>query len=248
MKNLTLVLAAALALACAWAGSADASYTTYTSKQITLNFTISPSPSPTPVAYVPSQTQSVVAAAQRSATSTVAAYVVPADPLWRAVAWEPVRLDDMVAQANPEGNVKVNFTVKPDPHFAHFHIIPHNTSFMAGYGSNTYTCAYEVFASYSTAWEVTDWVYGSNNSNGTTGLNGYPTWNYPTASNLSWKAITVTSTFAPFANEGSPGEQSFSGAANTTKQICFDLTLNVPNSTPANVYQTTIQYNMLVSL
>jgi hypothetical protein len=240
-----------IALVLGLRSQANALQTTFASKEISLNFTVTPSP--TPIGFAPNATTTTIAAAERAAAhssraSLAMAYIAPSDPLDRLVAFVPIRVGDLVAQANPQGNVKVQFTVKPDPKYAYFHIVPHMTSFNAAYGSNTYTCAYEVFARYTSAWFVTDWVYGSNNSTGTPGLNGYPTYNYSTTSLLSWLAEGVTSTFKPFANAGSPGEQTFSGAANTSKQVCIDLTLIVPSSIAAGEYQTTIQYNLIVTI
>jgi hypothetical protein len=230
---------------------ASALLTTFAQKQISLNFTVTPSPAP--IGYASGATGATAIAAASVArnaalASRVGVYMLPSNPLDRLVAFVPVRIGDMIAQTPPQGNVKVQFTVKTDPKFANFHIIPHTTSLNAGYGSNTYTCAYEIFAKDTAAWEVTDWVFGSNTSGGTAGLNGYPTFNTPTTSQLSWLAETVTTTFKAFANAGGPGEQTFSGAAGSSKQICIDLMLNVPNSISAGTYQTTIQYSMLVTI
>ena len=250
MKKLSIALFF-IALVFGFGSQANALQTSFAAKQMSLNFTVTPSP--TPIGFVPSATSTIVADAEKAAarasrSSVVTAYLTPSDPLDRMLAYVPIHLGDMVAQVNPQGNVKVQFTVKADPKYKNFHLIPHTTSFNAGYGSNTYTCAYEVYASYTSAWSVTDWVYGSNTSGGSSGLNGYPTYNYPTTSQLSWLAEGVTTTFKPFANAGGPGEQVFSGAAGTTKQICIDLTLNVPNTIAAGTYQTTIQYNLIVTI
>jgi hypothetical protein len=127
-------------------------------------------------------------------------------------------------------------------------VIPQNTTLYAGYGSNTWTCVYQVYASYTGyAWTVTDWVQGSNQSGGGAN-NGFPTYNYPTTSLLQWEAETVTTSFAAFSNSGSPGQAAFGGAASTSKTVCFDLSLNVPGTIPAGTYQTTIQYNLIVTL
>lgn len=249
MKHFTIALFF-VALVLGVGSQARALQTTYGYKQISLNFTVTPSP--TPIGYVPSATSAVARAAASApvtaAARNVAAYAWPSNPLDRLVAFVPVRVDDMIAQSNPQGSVNVQFTVKADPKYANFHLVPHQTSFNAGYGSNTYTCAYEIFASYAKAWTVTDWVYGTNNSGGTAGLNGYPTYSYPTASQLSWLAETLTTSFKAFANAGSPGETTMTGAAGTSKQICIDLTLDVGPNIPAGSYQTTIQYNMIVTL
>ncbi len=65
----------------------------------------------------------------------------------------------MVAQATPQGSVKVQFTVKADPSFQYFHVVPGpsmSSPLSAGYGANNFPCVYQVFAKYSTAWTVTD--------------------------------------------------------------------------------------------
>lgn len=247
MKHLSIALFF-IALVIGVSSQASALQTNYANKMISLNFVVTPSP--TPIGYSPGATQAVAVAAERASKSLASNGLLwPSNPLDRLLAFAPIKTSDLVAQTQPQGNVNVQFTVKADPKYANFHIIPHipGGGFAAGYGSNTYTCAYEIFAQYTTAWKVVDWVYGSNTSGGTPGLNGYPTNNYPTQSQLSWLAETVTSTFAPFANSGSPGETAFSGLANTSKQICFDLTLNVPPSVSAGTYQTTIQYTMAVT-
>jgi hypothetical protein len=254
LKKLAFLLCF-VAIALAMSGQAWATYTIKTSKQITLQFLVTPSP--TPVGYDPSTSTSAASAIAISRASgfdttrqleRIAQLMQPNNPLDQLVAWMPMRAGDMVAQSAPEGNVKVQFTVKPDPNFAFFHIVPGagGTSFNAGYGSNTYTCAYQVFAKYATQWIVSDWVAGTNTSGGTLGVNVFPTYNYPTTSNLSWLAETITTSFKAFANAGSPGETTFTGTAGQSKTACIDLTLNVPNTIPAGTYQTTIQYNLQI--
>lgn len=243
MRKLSLALALLVAVVGLWSPLAYGA-TSLTSGNISLTFVISPSPSPTPIAYVPTggSAQEIIALGLRAQS------LVSFD---RMVAWEPLRTSDMVAQAtNPQGSVKVNFTVKANPNYKYFHIIPGTTTtFNTGYGANTWTCAYQVYASYSGySWNVTDWVYNTNSTGGVAGFNGFPTYNYPTTSLLQWLAETQTSTFTPFANDGSPGQSSFSGASGTTKTICIDLSLNVPASIAAGSYQTTIQYNMMLNL
>jgi hypothetical protein len=228
-----------LALVVAVSSRAWALQSTLSYKQITVNITITPSPSPTPVSYVPAPTL----------PTAVADYLEPADPLMRALAFVPLRTDDMIAQAAPpEGDVKVNFTVKADPNAKYFHIVPVDTNLTAGYGPNTFTCVYQVFATYTVAWEVTDWVYGSSSTGGIAGLNGFPTYNYSTASLLQWKAEGITSSFKAFANDGSPGEATFSGLAKASTTACIDLSLNVPASIPAGTYQATLQYQIIVGV
>ncbi len=251
MKKLAIVLAL-LALSLVFMHRVDATTATFAQKQISLNFTVTPSP--TPVGYIPSQ-NSPTAIAQGSripnsaSASAVIAFLTPSDPLDRVLAYEPLQMSDLnnVVAVN-QGGVKVDFHVKPDPKFGNFHIIPHTTSFNVGYGANApIICAYEVFAHYTSAWSVSDWVYGTNTSGGTPGLNGFPTYNYPQASQLGWKAEGITTNFKAFVNSGAPGELAFNGAAGTTKQVCFDLNITVPANVPAATYQTTIQYNLQIT-
>lgn len=245
MRKLALLLCF-LAIVVALNTRAMATYTIKTTKQFTLTFVVTPSP--TPIGFAPHAADSVAplhvaAQAARNGAAFDETYRLSRN----LVAWIPTRVGDMVAQTN-QGNVKVQFTVKQDPNYAYFHIIPGSTStFQVGYGSNTFTCAFQVFASYATAWVVSDWVYGSNTSGGTAGLNGYPTYNYATTSQLSWLAESNTTSFKPYANAGSPGETSFSGAAGTSKTVCIDLSLNVPATLAAGSYQSTLQYNLQIS-
>ena len=237
MRKLSILLAL-LATAIALTAPAFALQSQKTYGQISLTFLITPSP----VVYVPmtAPVAEIVALGKR---------MQKLQEFDHMLAWEPVRTNDMIAQANPQGSVEVNFTVKANPNYAYFHIIPGaSTTFNAGYGPNVWTCAYSVFAHYTTAWSVTDWVYGSNGSGGTAGLNGFPVYNYPTTSLLDWLAETVTSTYTAFANHGSPGQTAFTGTAGSTKTVCFDLSLNVPSTIGAGSYQTTLQYNLYYSL
>ncbi len=207
---------------------------TLATKQITVNIVVTPSP--TPVAYIPqSQAAAVSFASMLSRAETP-----------NLLAYDPLNVSDMVAQAAPpQGNVKVQFTVKLDPTFQYFHVVPGpNMTLNAGYGANTYTCVYQVFAKYATPWTVTDYAYGSNTSGGTPGLNGFPMYNYSATSDLSWLAETITTSFKPFVNSGAPGETVFTGAAGAAKTICIDLSLTVPNSIPAGSYSATISYRM----
>ncbi len=206
-------------------------------KQITVNFTVTPSPSPTPVAYVPVSQQGTIAFAS----------VLSRADASNEVAYDPLSTSDMVAQATPQGSVKVQFTVKADPSYQYFHVVPGasmSSPLSAGYGANSFPCVFQIFAKYATAWTVTDYAYGSNTTGGTAGLNGFPMYNYPTKSDLSWLAETITTTFKPFANSGQPGETTFTGAAGAAKTVCIDLSLTVPSNIPAGDYQATFSYRM----
>jgi hypothetical protein len=209
----------------------------YTSKYVPITIVITPSP----IAYAP-------VSAPGSRRIAVHPLVVP--QLRGMLAYDPFRMPDVIAQATPpEGNVKVNFTVKVDPTAAYLHIIPENTTLDAGYGPNTWTCVYEVYAHYpSYPWYVDDMVQGSTSSGAGGANNGFPTYNHPTTSLLEWEAETITTSFAAFANAGVPGQTAFTGAAGATKTVCFDLSLDVPATIAAGTYQTTIQYSLYVEL
>lgn len=231
MKKLAFLFFAA-ALFVGAAQVAQAITVSLPSKQITVQFVISPSPSP--IVYVP------------AAPAAAPAYGLPSFDAM--LAYSPVSTSDMMnatvlAMATPQSSVKVQFVVKPDPNYQYFHIIPGaTTTFNAGYGSNTFTCAYQIFGHYTTNWSIGDYIYGSNTSGGTAGLNGFPQYNYPTTSDLSWLAETKTTSFLAFSNGGAPGQTTFTGAAGTTYTICIDLGLTVPSNIPAGTYSTTINY------
>jgi hypothetical protein len=237
-----LIVASLLALT----RQAQALQATLATKQITVNVTITPSP----IVYVPeSQPARTVAAASHYAEAHGAAFAraFAAAQTDERLAYDPFNLGDMVAQATPQGSVKVNFTVKVDPTFGFFHLTPVNTNLQAGYGPNTFTCVYQVFGSYPRAWNIDDYAYGSNTSGGAAGLNGFPLYNYSRASDLEWLGETVTTSYKAFANSGAPGELAVSGAAGQSKTICIDLSLNVPDTIPAQSYQATISYRMIHS-
>lgn len=160
-----------------------------------------------------------------------------------------------IAQAQPQGNIPVTLQTKADPNYNYLHVVSHTMVLNAPYGPSTYLCAYEIYASTTTTWHVTDWVYGS----GPSGSNVFPGYNYPTASALAWFAQgasnynTNGSAFVTFYNNGSPGQLVFQSAAEPgtnapaaqTQQRCIDLQLTVPDSLPAGSYTTTIQYNLV---
>ncbi len=239
MRKLAFFALVALALLVT-ARQAFAIQATLATKNISV--TIIVTPSPTPVAYAPATSPTMQIA------RGVELLMPPASEFTSMLAYEPSALGDMVAQTTtPQGSVKVQFTVKPDPTFAYFHLTPVNTTLYAGYGNNTFTCVYQVYGSYPTAWQINDWTYGSNSSGGTAGLNGFPTFNTPTASDLSWLAETVTTSYAAFSNGGAPGQSTFTGTAGQTRNICIDLSLVVPSNINAGTYGATISYRMVHS-
>lgn len=203
--------------------------TLYTSKNIAVQITITP----TPVAYAP-----------HGAAGEAIARAASVPSLANQVAYDPFAISDMIAQV-PQGNVKVNFTVKVDPTAQYLHVIPVNTNLNAGYGPNTWTCVYQVYAYFATyPYYVTD--YG--NSTVSSGTGPFPIYNYPTTSLLQWEAETITTSFAAFSNSGTPGQTAFTGTKGEKQTVCFDLSLNVPTTVAPGTYTATIQYNLEVEL
>lgn len=217
---------AALAVFVLFGLRADATTVQYTTKILTLTVTVTPSP--TPVGFVSPQRAVRVATAHRQ--------------LARAVQRAGAPLT--VAQVtSAQGSAKVNITTKADPTGAYLKLAPNNLNLSASYGTNTYTCAFKISATFVYAWKVTDWVYGSVSGAG----GAFPTYDYPVVSNLAWSVQGVSTKFTPYANQGSPGELAFNAAANVSKNLCVDLQLTVPSTLAAGTYSTNIQYNLYVT-
>lgn len=205
---------------------------TKASKVLTLTFLVTPSP----IAYAPRR------AAPRA---NVAALL--ADPYHTTlrVASANTFFDVPVIIAQSQGNIPVKFASQPDPSAAYLHFVPHTTTMNANYGSNSYTCPFEIYGYYSTTWHIVDFGYGTT-STASTGT--FPIQNYPTASYLSWDIPSIgNNTFAAYANSGSPGQTTFTGVAGVSQQHCIDLQLVVPTSLPAGYYTAAIQYVLIAS-
>lgn len=219
MRRVALVAFCALFVTAAWVGSADAISQLKYSKQISITFLVTPTP---------------------------IAYRAPAPP--RQLAYDPQGVRDVplapfaVAVATPQGNIPVTFNAKADPTGQYLHFVANTTILKAGYGSNTYSCPFAVYGSWTTAFNITDWVYDSPTVNF-----GYPTYVYSTTSQLAWIAEGVTSTYKAYANDGTPGETAFTSPAGS-KQVCIDLSLTVPASLSPGAYTATLQYNLVVTL
>ena len=240
MKILLLVVGILAAAVIVSAPGNALTYATRTFKTVTVNIVITPSP----VAYIPTQT----IGREDAAAFTSALH---GDDTRSTIAFDPIMLGDagsLTLAQSSQSSVPVTYNVLTDPNFAFLHINQTMSTLDAGYGANTWICPFSVYAHYTTAWEVSDYVYGSNNKGGTAGLNGYPTFNYPTASQLQWKAEGITTSFKAYANDGAPGEVVFTGAAGSTKTVCIDLSLNVGSNIGAGTYQATLQYNLLTAL
>jgi hypothetical protein len=215
---------AALAVFVLFGLRADATTVQYTTKMMTFTVTVTPSP----VAFVSPQRAVRVAAAHRQ--------------LARAVSRAGAPLT--IAQVtSAQGSAKVNVATKADPTGAYLKLVPNNVAVNANYGTNTYTCAFKINATFSYAWQVTDWVYGSVRGAG--GV--FPAYDYPTVSDLSWWAEGISTKFTAYANQGAPGENDFNAAANVSKSVCIDLQLTVPSTLAAGTYSTAIQYNLYVT-
>jgi len=223
VKRLSLILSLIVAAGVvAWTPAMAGSWRDLTQKTVSVTVTVTPSP----IVYVPR----TVAQAVR--------HPAPHPEVFARL--NPALLSAYHMVAVTQGTVPVTMNVQADPTSMYLHIISNNTILNAGYGANTYACAYSVYAFSPYLWRVMDWVYGSS----TSGSLPFPTFNYSLKSDLAWLAETVTTTYAPFVNSGSPGEQVFTGAANTNRTICIDLQLTVPSNIPAGTYSATITYDL----
>ena len=156
--------------------------------------------------------------------------------------------------------VPVSITVKPDPTSQFLHInnpAPGSPStFTAGYGANTLSCAYQVYAYFPTKlgtsvlknFTVYDYVYGSAYG----GSGTFPTYDGPTLSLLSWGLdgasapgpYTPPSTYTPFYNSGTTGQLTYTGVPGAAATLCVDLSLTVPNTVAAGTYTVPITYSI----
>jgi len=198
-------------------------------KEMVIDITVTPSP----VAYVPGARPMFRAVAQdgRVQVADAATYDVP-----MAIIPPP----EVIAQATPQGAVPVKFNAIPDPTAQYLHLTPNVTATSVPYGTSTWTCAFQIYAYYTTAWKVTDWGYGT--ANGQSGT--FPILNYPTTSDLAWNITTPTSAYMAYSNDGSPGQTTFSGTAGVSQMQCVNLQFTVPSTIAAGEYQATIQYNL----
>ena len=228
----TALVLAIVAIALFGRTTADATTTNYTNKIINISFTITPSPVPSGAYVMPNRAVRTVRP-HRDYTRAAAA------------PWQP----QMIAQAiTKQQSAKVTITTKADPYATYFHLSTYSLDLNAlgpipQYGVNTYPCAFKEYAYFPDPWYVSDWVYGASSAGG----GAFPTWNYPTVSDLAWQAETVTTTYKAYNNQGTPGEQVFSGIKSASKTICIDLQLTIPNNTAPGTYSTNIQYSLYVT-
>jgi len=244
LKRAALLWLGFLALVCAFGGgeSAYASELNKTLKVFTINIVVTPSP--TPVGFI--------APAHKQPSNIAKAEALTANPYGgpTRVALGPAAFDIpmlgpaaapmVVAQSSPQGSLPVQFVAKPDPNATFLHFVPHLAVLNAGYGANSYTCVFEIYAFMTSTWKVVDWGYGTVSS----GTGTFPIENLPSASDLSWSAEGVSTAFDTVYNGGSPGEVTFTGTANVSQQHCIDFKLTVPTSLAAGTYTAAIQYTL----
>ena len=243
MKKLLLPALAGLCVFVAFGGGrVGATTVQYTQKTIVVNFTVTPSP----VAFTPAHppTAAVAVAAAEHAPERPAGAsprILPLVPtLIGAGAGVGIGLPSPEIVAATQGNVPVTINVQADPTATYLHIVPKTPNMNAAYGLNNYSCAFQVYAYYTTTWRVTDWVQSGNG--------GFPTYGYPTTSQLSWYAETISTAYTAFANSGSPGQLTWNGVAKVAQTVCMDLKLNVPNSIAAGTYAAPLLYTLVVTL
>jgi len=147
-----------------------------------------------------------------------------------------------------QGHAVVTFKTKPDPTATYLHEVPINTTLTAPQGATTYfPCPYEMYAYYTTTYNVTDWGYGTSTT-ATTGT--FPVLNYPTNSDIAWDVTAVGATPAPgahytlYSNSGAPGQTAFSGTAGEKQTQCLNVAVTVPLSQAVGTYTAVIQYNL----
>ncbi len=155
----------------------------------------------------------------------------------------------IIAQsATQQGAVPVKFQTKPDPTATYLHEVPVNTTLTAQQGSTTFfTCPFEMYAYFTTAYNLTDWGYGTTSS-GSAGT--FPILNYPQTSDLAFVVTAIgvppaaNATYANYSNSGSPGQSTFTGTAGEKQTQCINLKLTVPANEPVGTYSAVIQYNL----
>jgi hypothetical protein len=238
MRQLLFVLTALVAAVVGLASGAGATTTTLTQKQVVITIVITPPPS----AYHQSGPPLAPFFADRIA-ALFGPVAAPAPPAAARFADDKGAARPVIVAAATQGNVPVAINVKTDPTGQYLHIVQNQTTLNAGYGTNTFTCPYSVYGYWTAGWHVNDWIYGT----ATSGTGPWPGYNYPTTSNLAWKAEGVTTTFTAFSNSGSPGQTTFTGPTGASKTVCIDLQLTVPTTVAPGTYQVPINYQMIVS-
>ena len=240
MKRIGLFLILAIAAVLAFAHTPANALSGATGIFLEETVTIIVTPSPTPVGIAPAAPS--VSAVRRVAAAGTSQYdVAPISEL------EP----QVIAQATPQGAIPVTFQAIANPNAKFLHSVPNsnptannqNNTLLAGYGTTIFPCVYQIFTNETSAYKLTDWAFGTASG---AGSGTYPLENTPTTSFASWEAEQVTTSFAAFANSGSPGELDWNGTANVSQQHCFDWQVTVPTSLAPGTYTATVQYNLNV--
>jgi hypothetical protein len=248
--NVFALGALAVVTALAVVSQADALQSTRAIKIISIIVNVTPSPAPVVFRHAaPPQPGPAVQpqyARLVSDPSRGPAQVASSGAAWDVAPGAPILIAQSSAQGTP---VPVQFVAKPDPNSAYIKVIQHTGQIDAPYGTTIFPCAFEIFTFYPTVHQLTDWAYGTKLSGGPPPT--FPLENYPTASYLSWAVPDLSATFKAYANSGTPGQLTWGGTAGQSQQHCIDLQITVPNSlppsSPTNIYQATMQYNLLVN-
>jgi hypothetical protein len=234
---LILAIAGVLAFARTPANALSGSTSIFLEETVTIIVT----PSPTPVGFVPATP--ALSVPRQVASSGASIYDVA--PI--SVLEPPV----MVAQATPQGPIPVTFQAIANPNAKFLHSVPNsnptannqNNTLLAPYGTTVFTCVYQIFTDETVAYSLTDWAFGTASG---AGSGTYPLQNTPTTSFASWEAEQTTTSFAAFANSGSPGQLDWDGTANVSQQHCIDWQVTVPTTLAPGTYTATVQYNLNV--
>jgi len=237
MKPYILALLAAVAGVLAFQSGVSALTTTqYTTKPVSVTIQITPSPAP--VGFAPVHTGTPPAQPADVPDLGFARYIAEPEALLAGLGTQVAQV-----QSAPGGNVPVNITVKPDPTAAYLHITPVTPVLNAGYGMNTFTCAYRVFGYFTKTWKIDDWVYNSTTSSNF----GFPVYGYPATSAASWSAEGISTAYSPYTNTGTPGQLTFTGNANVSQDVCIDIQVNVTPDVAAGSYPLTVTYALYVT-
>ena len=262
-RHLVALLGLAAVAALAMFSQADALQSNRAYKYVVLTVVVTPSPAPVgflkPAKQDAQIAANAAAAPRTNAISFSAAapsagvaqlasdpFATPVQLASAGTAWdvapgfEPFTVAQAQVQPTP---VPVQFVAKADPNAQYIHVIPHTDELDAGYGTTSYTCAFEIYTYYTTAYTLTDWGYGTTKS----GTGTYPILDYPATSDLSWEVPDISTTVHAYNNSGSPGETTWTGTAGEKQQHCFNLTLVVPATQAAGTYTAIIQYNLMTS-
>lgn len=249
----TLLLLIVLATLAAFS-QAEALQSTKTFKVVQLQFLVTPSPAPS-VGFLPHHGSEATTVA--IAHAPVVAQPMPATvfdnpfpgPFQVASAgatWD-VAPGIMIAQVQAQPTpVPVQFKALADPNGAYLKVTYESSQpLAAAYGPNAYSCVFEVFTYYTTAYTLNDFGYGTSTSGGTA---TFPIENYPTTDYLSWAIYPAVTGYTAFYNEGTPGQTVWSKAAGVSYTGCFDLSLTVPTTLAPGTYTASIQFNLNVNL